>query len=388
MARALIGGLSAWHAGPQLSVGERCRAMRAQRWSGTSESAPVPTTAAAIADCDAGDRRASSHRKPARCSARWPRSCRHAASAAAIDRRRHPHRLAETAGCGAERAIMRAMPNRPALLGAGVTGMYARRTCDRRAARAGRADHAAPPGRPCGCAPRRIWISSRRLSGSGPAYFFLLAEQMTQAAIGRPGARDGATAGRRRRCTARARWHAPDGDLARQRAEVTSKGGTTEAALRAFAAADSARHRSRARCRPPPRRSRELADQFGTMPAMDALIFWSTRCCRWRCSWCCCGCCCSGRAPTSAIRSRRRSCKSPIRSSCRCAGCCRRSADRHGLGGRRADRRAGRGRCSLSLVRGFGCRRRLLLLRGAALEIAHLVCGRISSPSSSMRCCP
>ena len=77
------------------------------------------------------------------------------------------------------------------------------------------------------------------LSGSGPAYFFLLAELMMQAAIGAgldpQAARQlavgtlhgaGALAGR------------SDGDLARLRQEVTSKGGTTEAALGAFAAAD------------------------------------------------------------------------------------------------------------------------------------------------------
>ena len=77
------------------------------------------------------------------------------------------------------------------------------------------------------------------LSGSGPAYFFLLAELMTDAAVNlgldRASAQELAIqtlfgSGRMARDS--------DGDLARLRAEVTSKGGTTEAALRSFDAAN------------------------------------------------------------------------------------------------------------------------------------------------------
>jgi pyrroline-5-carboxylate reductase len=77
------------------------------------------------------------------------------------------------------------------------------------------------------------------LSGSGPAYFFLLTELMTDAAVNlgleRASAQELALqtlfgAGQMAR--------ASDGDLARLRAEVTSKGGTTEAAVRAFDAAN------------------------------------------------------------------------------------------------------------------------------------------------------
>ena len=54
-----------------------------------------------------------------------------------------------------------------------------------------------------------------------------------------------------------------DGDLARLRAEVTSKGGTTEAALRAMDAADLQGTVARA-LEAATRRSRELAEQFGS----------------------------------------------------------------------------------------------------------------------------
>src|SRR5439155_1214937 len=71
------------------------------------------------------------------------------------------------------------------------------------------------------------------LSGSGPAYFFLLAELMAEAAA-RLGL-DGAPARRLAAATlygAGLLAHSADADLARLRAEVTSRGGTTEAAVR------------------------------------------------------------------------------------------------------------------------------------------------------------
>jgi pyrroline-5-carboxylate reductase len=102
------------------------------------------------------------------------------------------------------------------------------------------------------------------LSGSGPAYFFLLAELMAQAA-----AHLGLEPQAARRLAV-ATLHgagllanSSDGDLARLRAEVTSKGGTTEAALRAMDAADLQGTVARA-LEAATRRSRELAEQFGS----------------------------------------------------------------------------------------------------------------------------
>ena len=135
-------------------------------------------------------------------------------------------------------AIMRAMPNRPALIGAGISGAYA------------------PPA--LGHEPRRaaesvlsalgevVWVDSEAaldvvtaLSGSGPAYFFLLAELMAEA-----GERLGLQRATAQRLAAATLYgsglmvQSADGDLARLRAGVTSAGGTTAAALAAFQKCD------------------------------------------------------------------------------------------------------------------------------------------------------
>jgi pyrroline-5-carboxylate reductase len=116
-----------------------------------------------------------------------------------------------------------------------------------------------------------VWVPTEEaidvvtaLSGSGPAYFFLLAELMAQAAS------DLGLEARAARQLAIATLHgagllaqAGDGDLSRLRAEVTSKGGTTEAALRALEAADLRGAVSRA-LEAATRRSQELATQFGS----------------------------------------------------------------------------------------------------------------------------
>jgi pyrroline-5-carboxylate reductase len=140
-------------------------------------------------------------------------------------------RIADLAlACPPGIAIVRAMPNRPALLGAGVTGLFAlpsvtavqRALADLIAAAAGRA----------------LWLRAEAeldivtaLSGSGPAYFFLLAEQMAKAAqaLGL----DQATAALLAADTLHGAGQlAHEGTpLAAQRAAVSSRGGTTEAAL-------------------------------------------------------------------------------------------------------------------------------------------------------------
>jgi pyrroline-5-carboxylate reductase len=140
--------------------------------------------------------------------------------------------------CGPGVPVVRAMPNRPALLGAGATALYAppsiggeQRAAAERIARA---------------VGEAVWVSEEdllevvtALSGSGPAYFFLLAELMAEAAAGL-----GLPAPTAQRLAA-ATLHgaglmaaAGDADLATLRAEVASRGGTTEAALGVFAAAD------------------------------------------------------------------------------------------------------------------------------------------------------
>jgi len=158
--------------------------------------------------------------------------------------------------------IVRTMPNRAALIGAGVTGMYA--------APGLTAGQRALAERVMQAAGQAVWVERESdldvvtaLSGSGPAYFFVLAELMMQAAIGQgldPVAARQLAVGTLHGAGALA--HASDGDLTRLRQEITSKGGTTEAALGAFAAADLGGIVAGA-MQAATRRSRELATQFG-----------------------------------------------------------------------------------------------------------------------------
>ncbi len=164
--------------------------------------------------------------------------------------------------CGSGVPVVRAMPNRPALVGAGATGLYAPSNV---------ADvHRAAAERVMQAAGEVVWVASEddldtvtALSGSGPAYFFLLAELLMQGAI-ELGLEP--TAARRLAIAtlhgAGQLAHGGDGDLARMRAEVTSKGGTTEAAVKSLESADLRGIVARALAAAT-RRSRELAAQFG-----------------------------------------------------------------------------------------------------------------------------
>jgi pyrroline-5-carboxylate reductase len=140
--------------------------------------------------------------------------------------------------CGPGIVVVRAMPNRPALVGAGITGLYA-------ASEVSAAQRTSVQS-VLGSVGETVWVPTEEaldvvtaLSGSGPAYFFLLAELMAEA-----GERLGleATAARR---LASATLHGSgllaagaNADLRRLRAEVTSAGGTTEAAVRVLEGAD------------------------------------------------------------------------------------------------------------------------------------------------------
>ncbi|HEV7606435.1 MAG TPA: pyrroline-5-carboxylate reductase [Steroidobacteraceae bacterium] len=164
--------------------------------------------------------------------------------------------------CGCPASVVRAMPNRPALNSAGATAIYAP---------AGITEaHRGLAAQVLGAVGTTVWVQNEEaldvvtaLSGSGPAYFFLLAELMTDAAVNLGLERDSARelaiqtlfgSGRMARDS--------DGDLARLRAEVTSKGGTTEAALRAFDAANL-RGIVAAALSAAADRSREMAQAFG-----------------------------------------------------------------------------------------------------------------------------
>ncbi len=127
--------------------------------------------------------------------------------------------------------IVRAMPNRPALLGKGITGLYAAAAVT--AAQRLMAEQIA------GAAGRFVWLRAEQeldvvtaLSGSGPAYFFLLAEQLAQAAIELGLAPETALLLATETLHGSGALARGDTTLAQERAAVTSRGGTTEAALR------------------------------------------------------------------------------------------------------------------------------------------------------------
>ena len=137
---------------------------------------------------------------------------------------------------GGDVPVVRAMPNTPALLGAGVTGLFASGSVDA----AGRA----LAERLLAAAGDTVWIDDEALmdavtavSGSGPAYVFLLAEAMTAAAIAE-GLPDGAARTLALQTIAgAARMLTESGvDAAELRRRVTSPNGTTQAALDTFEA--------------------------------------------------------------------------------------------------------------------------------------------------------
>lgn len=140
-----------------------------------------------------------------------------------------------TAALGAGHPVVRAMPNTPALVGAGISGLCAGAAC--------KPHHRDQAERILKAAGRIVWIDRESLmdavtaiSGSGPAYFFLLAEALAAA-----GTRLGLPAGIARELAettcagAGAMLDALPEDAATLRQRVTSPGGTTAAALQTLA---------------------------------------------------------------------------------------------------------------------------------------------------------
>ena len=158
--------------------------------------------------------------------------------------------------------VVRAMPNTPALIGQGISGLFAR-TAVSAAEKLQVEALLAPTG-------QTVWVEAEAdldavtaLSGSGPAYVFYFIEAMMQAATDM-----GLSAAQGRQLAlatfagSTALAQASDEPPAVLRERVTSKGGTTFAALSAMEAAgvkaavvsaiQAAQHRAR-----------ELGDEFG-----------------------------------------------------------------------------------------------------------------------------
>lgn len=158
--------------------------------------------------------------------------------------------------------MVRAMPNRPALIGAGITALYAGAGIT--------ADDRGAVERLMSAAGETVWLdqesqmdAATAISGSGPAYFFLLIEALEAAgmAIGLPHE----TSRRLAAATARGagRMAAESGlEPATLREQVTSKGGTTAAALEVMEVG-GLRGIVKSAVEAAARRSVELADQSG-----------------------------------------------------------------------------------------------------------------------------
>jgi pyrroline-5-carboxylate reductase len=158
--------------------------------------------------------------------------------------------------------VVRAMPNTPALIGQGIAGLYARPEVTP-------ADKAlveqvlAPTG-------RTLWVEREidldavtALSGSGPAYFFYFVEAMMDSAV-----ELGLSAEQGRQlalatCAGAAALAQQSSETpATLRERVTSKGGTTYAALSSMQADGVAQAIQRA-VKAAQQRARELGDEFG-----------------------------------------------------------------------------------------------------------------------------
>ena len=133
-------------------------------------------------------------------------------------------------------AVVRAMPNTPALLGAGVTGLFGSAEVD--------ANGRERASNLLASAGRTVWIDDEArmdavtaVSGSGPAYIFLLAEAMEAAALAEGLPAEAARTLVLETVLGAARMLTESGeDPAELRRRVTSPGGTTQAAIETFEA--------------------------------------------------------------------------------------------------------------------------------------------------------
>jgi pyrroline-5-carboxylate reductase len=162
---------------------------------------------------------------------------------------------------GTER-VVRAMPNTPALVGQGMTGLFARDAASE-ADRTLVAQLLAPTG-------QLLWLNAEQdldavtaISGSGPAYVFYFLEAMAEAGVEMGLAPEQAhrlAVGTFTGATALAASASESPTVLRER--VTSKGGTTHAAITTMDAA-GVKASFKAAIRAAQKRAGELAEEFG-----------------------------------------------------------------------------------------------------------------------------
>jgi pyrroline-5-carboxylate reductase len=139
---------------------------------------------------------------------------------------------------GPDTPVVRVMPNQPATIGAGISGLAASVPVGERERQIAQYIASATG--------QAVWLQDESLmdavtavSGSGPAYFYLLMEHMERAAVELGLSPELAAALTRETALGAARVVIETkAEPARLRAEVTSPGGTTAAALRVFEAAN------------------------------------------------------------------------------------------------------------------------------------------------------
>jgi pyrroline-5-carboxylate reductase len=160
---------------------------------------------------------------------------------------------------GGERAVVRCMPNTPALVSLGASALYANPAVSPEQKQQAQ-DILSGVG-------LALWVDEEdaldavtAISGSGPAYFFLFIEALQNAGVAL-GLEAGTAAQLARQTALGAATMAMGKDVAELRQQVTSKGGTTEQAIQSFN--ENGLHQLVLDAtRAAERRSRELADEL------------------------------------------------------------------------------------------------------------------------------
>lgn len=170
--------------------------------------------------------------------------------------------LANLLGLPNDDAVVRSMPNTPALVGEGMTGLFS--NSDQR-------DHGRLLAeRVMSAVGQCVWVSNESdldvvtaISGSGPAYFFLFMESLADAAVELGMSPQTAHQLSVQTALGTAKLaQTSDDALAKLRENVTSPGGTTEQAIKSFEASEL-RAIVMSATRAAKKRSIELSEEFG-----------------------------------------------------------------------------------------------------------------------------
>ncbi len=224
MAASLIGGLlAAGHPADALRVAEPLDA-RAD-WLRRTFGVRVESAAAAVAQADAVVLAVKPQQMQGACAGLpLPAGCVVVSIAAGVQLASLQRWFGDRVHC------VRTMPNTPALLRAGISGLYADPATPATARQLAETILSA--------AGSCVWLTSEAqldavtaLSGSGPAYYFLLTEVLREAGTRLGLSPEVAAQLARQTFIGAARMAEGDTDVVALRAHVTSKGGTTEAAV-------------------------------------------------------------------------------------------------------------------------------------------------------------